>query len=125
MKSKVFTGLRIILALILLIFGWNKFFNFLPAPEGLSDGAMAYFGALMASKTLALVGVVEVVTGLALLLNKYGALMSIIMMSVSVNIILFHLALDIANIGPGILILILNIAMLYNYRDSYQSLLKG
>ena len=125
MNSKVFMVLRIILALILIVFGANKFFNFLPPPEGMSAEAMTYFGALTSAKTLTLVGLVEVVAGLALLSNKYAALMSVILMSVSVNIILYHLSLDINNIAPGIAVFVLNVIMLYGYKDKYNDLLAG
>jgi len=58
------------------------------------DQAMGYWTALMASKTLTLVAIVEVLAGLSLLINKYGALMMLILMSVSVNVILYHVTLD-------------------------------
>ena len=125
MNSKVFMVLRIILALILIVFGANKFFNFLPPPEGMSAEAMTYFSALTSAKTLTLVGLVEVVAGLALLFNKYAAIMSVILMSVSVNIILYHLSLDINNIAPGIAVFVLNVIMLYGYKDKYKDLLEG
>lgn len=124
MNSKVFMVLRILLGLFVLIFGANKLYpgGFLPAPEGMSDMAGAYFGALVSAKTIALVGIVEVVAGLALLFNKYGALMSIILMSVSVNAVLFHATLDTGNIAPALVLLILNIAVLYGYKNKYKAL---
>ncbi|NOY47359.1 hypothetical protein MNBD_BACTEROID02-990 [hydrothermal vent metagenome] len=124
MNSKVLMVLRFLLAIMLLVFGANKFLHFLPQPE-MSADAGAFFGGLMSTKTLTLVAVVEIVTGLALIFNKYAALMSIILMSISVNALLFHLSLDTANIGPAIALLVLNIVMLYNYKDSYKDLLKG
>jgi uncharacterized membrane protein YphA (DoxX/SURF4 family) len=45
MNSKVFMVVRILLALFVLVFGLNKFFNFMPMPE-MSADAGAYFGAL-------------------------------------------------------------------------------
>lgn len=125
MNSKVFMVLRLLLGVFVLIFGANKLYpgGFLPAPEGMSEAAGAYFGALVSAKTLTLVAVVEVVSGLALLLNKYGALMSIILMSVSVNAVLFHATLDQGNIGPALVLLILNIIALYGYKDKYKDLL--
>lgn len=125
MNSKVFMVLRILFGLMLLVFGLNKFFNFLPAPEGLSEAAGAYFGAIVSTKTFLLVGLVEVLTGLALILNKFGALMSVILMSVSVNIVLFHITLDPEGIGPGLAVFILNILMLYGYKDTYKGLLSA
>lgn len=123
MNSKVFMVIRILLALMLLVFGFNKFFEFLPAPEGMSADAGAYFGALMSAKVITLVAIVEVAAGLALLLNKWGALMAIILMSVSVNAVLFHATLDMGNIGPAIALLVLNIIVLVGYKDKYKALL--
>lgn len=125
MNSKILMILRILLGVFILVFGLNKFFNFLPAPEGMSETAGAYFGSLMAAKTMTLVAIVEVAAGLSLLLNKFGALMSIILMSVSVNAVLFHLTLDMGNILPALVLLILNVVMLYNYREKYKAILAG
>lgn len=58
-----------------------------------------------------------------LFLINNGALMAIILMSVSVNIILFHLSLNPEGIGSGALVFILNIIMLYGYKDKYKDLL--
>ena len=123
MNSKVFMVVRLLLGLMLLIFGLNKFFNFLPAPEGMSAYAGAYFGALTSAKVITLVAVVEVLAGLALILNKFGALMALILMSVSVNAVLYHATLDLGNIVPAIVLLVLNIVILYGYKDKYKVLL--
>ena len=123
MNSKVFMVLRILLGIFVLVFGVNKFAGFLPMPE-LSPEAGAYFGALTSAKTMTLVGVVEIVAGLALLLNKYGALLALILMSISVNAVLFHAVLDPAGIGGAAVLLVLNIAVLYGYKDKFKSLLK-
>jgi hypothetical protein len=89
----------------------------------MSEAAGAYFGALMSAKVITLVAIVEILAGLAFILNKYGALLAIILMSVSVNIILFHATLNPEGIGPGALVFILNILILYGYKDKYKSLL--
>lgn len=125
MNSKVFVAIRVILGLFVLVFGLNKFLNFLPAPEGMSDAAGAYFGALMSAKVLTLVAIVEILSGLAFIFNKYGALMALILMSVSVNIILFHVTLDPDGIAPGFAVFILNIMVLYIYKNKYKELLAG
>lgn len=124
MKSKIVLGVRILLGLMLVVFGLNKFLNFLPAPEGMSEAAGTYFGSLMASKTMTLVAVVEVLAGLSMLLNKYVPLMAVILMSISVNAVLFHAVLDPGNIAPALVLLILNIVVLYGYRNHYDGLLK-
>ena len=124
MNSKVFLVLRILLGLFVLVFGANKFLHFLPPPE-LGDAGMSYFGALSGTQTLTLVAIVEVLAGLALIFNKFGALMSLILMSVSVNAVLFHATLEPGGIGPALVLLILNVLMLVGYKDKYQEILRG
>lgn len=124
MNPKVFMVLRILLGLFVLVFGLNKFLNFIPMEAPAGD-AGAYFGALMSSKTLIVVALVEILAGLALIFNKYGALMALILMSVSVNAILFHAALAPEGIAGAVVLIVLNILVLYGYKDKYQSLLAG
>ncbi len=89
----------------------------------MSEVAGNYFSSLMASKTMMLVAVVEIVAGLAFILNKYGALMAIILMSISINAVLFHLTLNLENIAPSLVLLILNILVLIGYKKQYGELL--
>ena len=124
MNSKVFLVLRILLGLFILVFGANKFLNFLPPPE-LGEAGMNYFGALSSTHTMTLVAIIEVLAGLALIFNKFGALMSLILMSVSVNAVLFHATLEPGGIGPALVLLVLNVLMLVGYKDQYADLLKG
>tara|TARA_R110002050_G_scaffold300769_1_gene472396 strand:+ start:27508 stop:27879 length:372 start_codon:yes stop_codon:yes gene_type:complete len=123
MNSKVLKIIRIIFGILLVVFGTNKFLNFMPAPENMPDAVVNYMTALMATKTLTLVGLVEVFAGLAFIFNKFGALLAIILMSVSINAVLFHVSLDPEGIGPALILLLLNIITLYSYKDSYKSLL--
>ncbi len=124
MNSKVFMALRIILGLFVLVFGLNKFLDFMPMGE-MSADAEAYFGALTNSKTMILVALVEIVAGLALIFNKYGALLALILMSVSVNAVLFHATLEPGSILGALVLLVLNIAVLFGYKDKYKELLAG
>jgi len=123
MNSKIFMIVRILLGLFVLVFGLNKFLHFIPMEAPTGDAA-TYFGGLMSSKTIILVAVVEIVAGLALIFNKYGALLALILMSVSVNAVLFHAVLDPANSAGAIILLVLNTLVLYGYKDKYSSLLR-
>ena len=116
--------LRLLLGLFVLVFGLNKFLHFIPMGE-MSQEAGAYFGALVSTKTLTLVAVVEIVAGLALIFNKFGALWALILMSVSINAVLFHATLDPAGIAGSLVLLILNILVLYGYKKKYKDLLNG
>ncbi|MEO0571785.1 MAG: DoxX family protein [Bacteroidota bacterium] len=124
MNAKVFMVVRILLGLFVLVFGVNKFLQFLPAFE-LEGDPLQYFMALGKSQTLTLVGIVEVLAGLALIFNKWGALMTVILMSVSVCAVLFHATLDPANIGPALGLLLLNVLVLIGYKDRYADILRA
>ncbi len=124
MNSKVFMILRILLGLFVLVFGVNKFLPFIPDFE-IEGSALNYFTALSNSQTLNLVGVVETIAGLALIFNKWGALMALILMSVSVCAVLFHATLDPANIAGALVLLVLNILVLIGYKDRYKDLLRA
>ncbi|OUR99395.1 DoxX family protein [Flavobacteriales bacterium 33_180_T64] len=124
MNSKVFLVLRILLGLFVLFFGLNKLIpgGLIEMPQPTGD-AGAYFGALATSKTLMLVAIVEVVAGLTLIVNKFGALLALILMSVSVNAVLFHAVLDPGGIGGALALLVLNSAVIFGYKDKYKALL--
>ena len=124
MNAKVFMALRILLGLFVIMFGLNKFFNFIPMEAPTGD-AGTYFGSLMSSKTLILVALVEIIAGFALIFNKFGALMALILMSVSVCAVLFHATLDPGNIMGAIVLIVLNIAVLFGYKEKYTGLLEG
>ena len=91
----------------------------------MSEAAGNYFGALSSTKTITLVAIIEILAGLSLLVNKYAALMMLILMSVSVNAVMFHAILEPASIPGALMMLILNIVMLYIYKNKYKDLLAG
>lgn len=124
MNAKVVLVLRIVFGLFLITFGLNKFLQFMPMGE-MGEAAGNFFGALMSTKTLMLVAIVEIAAGLSLLLNKYAALMMLILMSISINAVLFHATLEPGSIPGAIVLLVLNVVMLYAYKDKYKDLLNG
>lgn len=123
MNSKLFIALRIFFGIFLIFFGLDHFFNYIPFPE-MAPEATAYFQNLLSTYAMHLVGMVEIVAGLAFIFNKFGALMALILMSVSINAVLFHLFLDPEKIYGALVLLILNVVFLYHYREKYTSLLK-
>lgn len=114
--------LRIVLGILCIVFGINKFSNFLPLAE-LTGEAANYFNALSNAKAMPLVGITLIVSGLALILDKYGALAALILMSISVNAFLFHVVLNPSGIARTAILLALNIIVLISYRDKYKVLL--
>ena len=71
-----------------------------------------------------LIGAVEVLTGLLLMFNKKTTFALILLAPVTVNMVLFHLFLAPAGIGPAALVFILNAFLIYKYWDQYKPLFK-
>ncbi|WP_420604238.1 DoxX family membrane protein [Flagellimonas sp.] len=124
MNSKVFLVARILLGLFVLFFGLNKFFGFLEFGE-MPEAAMNYFAGVGPTQVLKIVGVIEILAGLSFILNKYGALMALILMSVSVNAVLFHATLAPDGIMGALILIVLNIVVLIGYKDRYKEILRA
>ena len=117
--------IRILFGLTLVIFGSNKFLNFMPMPP-MPEAAGAFMGALVDSGYLmTLVALVEIVAGVSILINKYKTLALVILLPVILNAFLFHLFLDLSGIAGSAVALMMNLFLMYANKESYRSLLKA
>lgn len=122
MNSTFTKILRILLALILLVIGLNKFLNFIPSPE-IPDNASEFVTSLKATGyILPVLGVVEIFIGLLLLFNKWVAFALLVLVPISLNVLLYHLFLDIPSIGFAIVVAIINIVLIYKNWLRYKPL---
>lgn len=115
---------RILLGLMVLIFGLNKFIQFMPMPP-LPEAAGEFMGALVKSGYLMqAVAIVEIVTGLMLLFNRFQPLALVILFPVLINAFLFHLFLDPAGIGGAFTAMAMNQFLFFANKESYKSIFK-
>jgi len=112
------------LGLMLISFGLNKFFWFMPEFNfGEDVAAKGFFESLTDSSYMwPLVGITEFVVGFLLVIKKWVPFALVMLVPISVNIVLFHLMLNPANIGPAILVSVLNAYLIYKHWCSYSSL---
>ena len=125
--------IRIGLGLILLLFGFNKFFWFLqdfdfsgyPEAEYLFN-SLLYSWSQSTGKgyLMNLVGLVEIIVGLLLVFKKWVSFALVMLAPISINLVLFHAFLNLPSIGPAILVLILNAYLIYKNWGSFQPLFK-
>jgi len=124
MNSTFTKILSFILALILIFFGLNKFmqFDFIPTPLiPLEDNS--FMSSLSATGyVLPVVGALEIFIGVLLLLRKWVPFALLLLVPISMNVLLFHLFLNISGIIPAILIVGINIVLIYKYWKSYRPL---
>jgi putative oxidoreductase len=115
---------RILLGLIVLIFGLNKFLQFAPIPP-LSVEASEFMAALVKSGYLMeAAAIVEIVTGIMLLINRFLSLALVILFPVLLNAFWFHLFLDPAGIAVAFIAMAMNHFLFFANKESYKSMLK-
>ena len=115
--------IRVLLGLLLLFAGLNKFFGFAPNPEH-NQAATAFMGALIASGYLMrVVAVIEISCGAAFVAGRFVALAAVLLAPVAVNIVLFHALLDPSGGAPGFFVGAATIYLLVVNLPKYQDML--
>ncbi len=121
--NSMFTKIvRIALGLALVVFGANKFLHFIPLepPTGAAGEFMNSLGAT--GYIFPIVGVLEVIIGIMLLLKKWVAFGLILLAPISINIVLFHVFLDIPGSPFALVILIFNAILIFKHWTQYKPL---
>jgi uncharacterized membrane protein YphA (DoxX/SURF4 family) len=115
--------IRVLYGLILLTFGLNGFFKFIPIPP-LSDEGNSFLLALNnTGYMLPLWKSIEALCGLLLLINRFTLLALVFIAPVLLNIFMFHLFLDIENLTVPTILLVFQIVLLIERKKSLKSLL--
>ena len=124
MSSKVKMGLRILFGVFCLIFGINKFAGFMPMPDIPGDGGVL-MGIYATSGFMAIIGVLEILGGLALVTNKFVPLALTFLTAVMFNAFVFHLLHDMAGIGGAVLGIGLSLTLVALHKDRFTGLLEA
>ena len=122
MNSKVTMVLRIILAIVLIVFGANKFGHFMPMPPMEGDAATFMQGLGISGYMFPLLGVLEILIGILLITKKAVPFALILLAPLAVNMVLFHLSMAPSGIGPAALVFLLNAFLIYKYWDKFKGL---
>ncbi|MBK9223453.1 MAG: DoxX family membrane protein [Flavobacterium sp.] len=122
MNSQFSLLVRVALGITLVVFGSNKFLHFipLPPPTGAAADFMNSLGAT--GYIFPIVGILEVCIGVLLLLKKWIAFALILLAPISINILLFHLFLDIPGVSAALLVAALNGILMYKHWKQYTPL---
>lgn len=124
MNEKVVMGIRILFGLFCIIFGLNKFLNFIPMPPIDGDGG-TLMGIYATSGFFKIIAILEIVFGLALIVNKYVPLALTILIAIMFNALIFHILHDMGGIGGAVLGMILGCVLVYAHKDRFKDLLSA
>jgi putative oxidoreductase len=112
---------RVLLGLVFTVFGLNGFLNLFstgPVPPL----AGQFLGALVQSHFIAVVLAIEIIGGLALLVNRMTPLALTLLAPVIFNILLFHITMAPAGLPPAVFVTILWLATAYRVRRAFAGL---
>jgi hypothetical protein len=119
MNSQFTLLVRIVLGILLVVFCSNKFLHFIPLPPP-TGSAADFMNSLGATGYIfPFVGILEVFIGAMLLIKKWVAFVLILLAPISINILLFHLFLDIPGVGAALIVAVLNAIMIYKHWKQY------
>jgi hypothetical protein len=115
---------RTLLGLAFVTFGLNYFFAFLPAPkEAPPADAIAFIMPFIGAKYMALIKTIEIASGLALLANRFVPLALALLAPILVGITWFHISLEPSGLPIPVVLLALEIATAWFYRDAFAPML--
>lgn len=130
MATKSFTRFlpaiaRILMGLMFFVFGLNGFLHFIPQPkDAMPEGVLALFtGFTKSGYMMPLIFGTQTLVGGLLLVNRFVPLALALIAPVIVNIIAFHLFLMPATIGPGVVVLVLELYLAWSYRGTFRPML--
>ena len=116
---------RYFLGVILLVFGLNQFFQFLPMPKP-PEPALNFMSALTATGFMwYVIGIFQVISGIFLIIARYVALGLVLFAPIALVILLYHAFLDPAGGLIGYVTFILEVVLLYAYLKAYKPMLKA
>jgi uncharacterized membrane protein YphA (DoxX/SURF4 family) len=113
---------RYLLGLMFTVFGLNGFLHFLKMPPPSSPLAMQFMTVMSDSHYLMLVFAFQLLAGILLLSGRYIPLALTILAPIIVNIWMYHLTMDPAGIGPGVVATILWILVFLPVRANFVGL---
>ena len=115
---------RVLLGLIFVVFGCNAFLHFLPMPPLPQGVTGEYLHAFLESGYAYVIGGLQVIGGLLLLIGRFVPMGLTILGAIIVNIWIFHLLMAPEGVPPAIVVTILELFLLWRYRDAFTGIFR-
>jgi len=109
---------RLLLGAVFVVFGLNGFLNFIEAPP-MEGQAGAFVGALVATKYIYAIKILEIAGGLMLLLGRFVPLGMVVLGPIIVNIFLFHALMAPEGLPVASVILLLGAFLIWAHKKTF------
>ena len=116
---------RVLLGLAFAFFGSNFFFHFIPAPPPPAGLVGDYIRVFVESGYANVIGALQLLCGLCLLIGRFVPLALTILGGIIFNILVFHILMDPKGIGPGIVVTLLWLFLVSQYRAAFAGILRS
>jgi hypothetical protein len=113
---------RYLLGLMFLMFGSNMFLHFIPMGQLPAGLAGQFIGDLFAAHYFYVVGAIMVVSAILFLVNRYVGLGLTLLGPVLFNILVYHILMNPAGIGPGAFATLLWLLVAWQHRTVFERL---
>lgn len=125
MKDKVILVVSILLGLMMLNSGLNKFFAYMPLPE-MTNESMVVMGSFIATGWLMpLVAIAEIVGGICLAIPKTRALGAIILFPIMIGIVLLHVFQDPGTLIMPLIFFVMLLGIIIDNKEKYLPMISG
>ena len=125
MKKRSLFGVSLLLGLIFINSGLNKFFNYMPMPKDMPEHMMKLMGAIKDIGWLfPLVAVAEIVGGALFITNKFRALGAIIIFPVLAGILLTHIFVAPSGLPMAFVLWGIELWVIIENREKYLPMIK-
>src|SRR5712692_5745537 len=115
---------RIFLGLVFVFFGSNAFLHFLPMPPLPQGLAGLYLKAFLDSGYVYIIGGMQLIAGLLLLIGRFVPLGLTVLAAIVFNIWAFHILMAPEGFPPALVVTVLELFLLWQYRTAFAPLLK-
>jgi hypothetical protein len=116
---------RWLLGIAFLVFGVDGFVHFMPAPKDLPPDFITVTAGLMKGGYMTVVAATEIIVAGLLLTNRFVPLALALFAPIVVGIVTFHVAIARASIGPGIVVLLMELYLAWAYRSAFRPMLRA
>ncbi len=125
MKNKILFVFSVLFGLMFINSGLNKFLNFIPQPENMSEDLTYLITSLKnIGWVLPLLGGIEILAGLLFILPKFRALGAIMIFPIVIGIMLTHTITDTSGLPVALVLFAINLWVIIDNKEKYVPMVK-